>query len=196
MPDAYRAFIALVLPDALREHLRGVQGCLSDNGLRARWVRPASMHLTLKFLGPLPLDKVAAVIAVLDQVARGCPPLQLTAAELGGFPHLHRPRVLWLGIGGQHERLRRLQQSIEAALATLGWPPEKRPYQGHLTLARAKGRRPWDKRAGDILARCTPRKAMAFQADRLALFRSRLQPGGAVHDQLKEWILIDTGEPH
>jgi len=195
MSDAYRAFIALVLPDALREHLRGVQACLSGNGVRARWVRPASMHLTLKFLGPLPLDKVAAVIAVLDQVTRACPPLQLTAAELGGFPHLHRPRVLWMGIGGQHERLQRLQQAIETALAPLGWSPEKRPFQGHLTLARAKGRRPWDKTVGDILIRCTPREALSFQATRLALFHSQLQPGGAVHEQLKEWILIDSGTP-
>jgi RNA 2',3'-cyclic 3'-phosphodiesterase len=189
MPEAYRAFVALTLPEALREYLRGVQRCLSDNGVRARWVQPASMHLTLKFLGQLPLHQVAAVIAALDRVADDCPPLQLTADELGGFPHRYRPRVLWMGIGGEHERLCGLQEAIEAALATLGWSPEKRPYRGHLTLARAKGQRPLDKNVGDILTRCTPRGAMAFQADRLVLFRSRLQPGGAVHDKLKEWVL-------
>ncbi len=189
MPDAYRAFVALTLPEALREHLRDVQACLSDRGVRARWVRPASMHLTLKFLGPLPFDKVAAVIAALDPVAEDYLPLELTAAGLGGFPHPHRPRVLWMGIGGDYERLIDLQQAIEAALAALGWPPEKRPFQGHLTLARAKGRRPMEKRVGDILIRCAPREAMTFQAGRLALFSSRLQPEGAVHDKLKEWIL-------
>ena len=136
MPEAYRAFIALPLPDALREQLLGVQRCLAQNGVRARWVRPESMHLTLKFLGQLPLDQVGKVIAALDQVAADCPPLQLTAAELGGFPNPYRPRVLWMGIGGEHERLRELQQGIEAALAILDWPPEKRPFQGHLTLER------------------------------------------------------------
>jgi 2'-5' RNA ligase len=147
------------------------------------------MHLTLKFLGQLPLDKVAAVIAILDKVADDCPPLQLTAAEVGGFPQRHRPRVLWMGIGGENERLHRLQQAIQTGLATLGWPPEKRPFQGHLTLARAKGRRPLERVVGDILTRCTPEEAMTFQADRLTLFRSRLRPGGAIHNPIKQWIL-------
>ena len=189
MPDAYRAFIALSLPEPLCEHLQGIQRCLSDHGVRARWVRPESMHLTLKFLGQLPLDKVAAVIATLDQVTDDCPPLQLTAAEVGGFPQRNRPRVLWMGIGGEHDRLRRMQQAIEAGLAPLGWLPEKRPFQGHLTLARAKGRRPLEKGVGDILTQCTPRETMTFQADCLTLFRSRLQPGGAIHNPIKQWIL-------
>ena len=191
MPEDYRAFVALPLPEALREYLQGVQRCLSDNGVRARWVRPASMHLTLKFLGQLPLDQVAAVIETLDQVAEDCPPLQLTAAGLGGFPHLQRARVLWMGIGGDHQGLHDLQQAVDAALANLGWPPEKRPFQGHLTLARTKGRRPLEKSVGDMMTPCAPREAMAFKADRLTLFRSRLLPGGAVHDKLKEWVLAD-----
>jgi len=189
MPDAYRAFIALALPDELRRHLGRIQRCLSDGGVRVRWVRPESMHLTLKFLGDLPLEKLPAVTDALDQVAGRCAPLQLTAAGLGGFPNRNRPRVLWVGIGGEREGLVSMQQRIEAGLSPLGWPPEKRPFQGHLTLARARGRGAMEKGIGDILAQCDPGDALAFQADKLTLYRSRLRPEGAVHDILKQWTL-------
>jgi len=193
MPETYRAFIALALSDELRRHLGGIQRCLSAKGIRARWVRPESMHLTLKFLGELPLDKMAAVTEVLDQVAGQCAPLQLTAAGLGGFPSRSRPRVLWLGIGGEREGLVSMQQHIEAGLAPLGWLPEKRPYAGHLTLARAKGRGSLEKGTGDLLTQCEPGDALAFRADNLALYRSRLLPEGAVHDILKQWTLKTPG---
>lgn len=189
MPDTYRAFIALALSDELRRHLGRIQSCLSKKGVRARWVRPESMHLTLKFLGELPLEKIAAVTEVLDQAATHCAPLQLTAVGLGGFPNRIRPRVLWLGVGGEWEGLVSMQQRIEAGLSPLGWPPEKRPFRGHLTLARARGRGGLAKGTGDILAQCEPGDALAFQADHLALYRSRLRPEGAVHDILKQWTL-------
>lgn len=194
MPDAYRAFIALALPDELRRHLGRIQRCLSDKGLRARWVRPESMHLTLKFLGDLPLDKIPAVTAVLDQVAGRCAALQLTAEGLGGFPNRNRPRVLWVGIGGECGALVAMQQGIETGLAPLGWPHESRPYRGHLTLGRAKGRGTLAKNTGEILTQCEPGGALAFRADRLVLYRSRLQPEGAVHAPLHQWTLTPPGD--
>ena len=126
MTDAYRAFIAFPLPRKVLDCLAGVQHCLVTQGIRARWVRPEGMHLTLKFLGRLASEKVDAVTAILDTVAGHYAPLQLTARGLGGFPHRSRPRVLWAGIEGENERLGCLQQVIETGLAPLGWPKEKR----------------------------------------------------------------------
>jgi 2'-5' RNA ligase len=192
MPDAYRAFIALDLPDALRDHLGRAQQCLKDQGIHARWVRPAAMHLTLKFLGQLPLEMVDPVAAALDRISAHATALQLTATGLGVFPNQSRPRVLWMGIGGESEQLMMLQRSVEEALSSLGWPEERRPFQGHLTLARVKGRRPFEKGLADMLAQCESRDALVFRADCLALYRSRLQPEGAVHDKLRRWPLNST----
>jgi 2'-5' RNA ligase len=189
MSEAFRAFIALPLPDAVRDHLASVQRCMSGKGVRARWVQPAGMHLTIKFLGQMPLEKKEGVMAVLDQAVTGCAPLQLTAAGLGGFPNRRRPRVLWMGLGGEVGRLRTLQETVETGLSNLGWAKEKRPFQGHLTLGRAKGRRPMERDTADILLRCEPREALAFETDSLVLYRSRLQPQGAVHDKISAWIL-------
>ena len=189
MTDAYRAFIAFPLPRRVLDCLLGVQHCLSTQGLRARWVRPEGMHLTLKFLGPLAAEKVDAVAAVLGTVADHYAPLQLNALGLGGFPNRSRPRVLWVGIEGESVRLGCLQESIETGLAPLGWSKEKRPYKGHLTLARAKGRRPFERHIRELLAQCEPNEPVGFVADKLTLYRSRLRPGGAVYDIVSQWVL-------
>jgi 2'-5' RNA ligase len=86
-------------------------------------------------------------------------------------------------------RLSRLQQDIETGLAPLGWPKEKRPYKGHLTLARAKGRRPFERHVRDLLVQCEPDESAVFIAEKLTLYRSRLQPGGAVYDKISQRVL-------
>lgn len=189
MPDIYRAFIALTLPPPVREHLAGVQDCLSGQGVRARWVRPESMHLTLKFLGALPAETVPAVVAALTPVAGGCPPLNLTTGALGAFPSRRKARVLWMGLEGESDRVTALQQAVETALAPLGWTPEKRPFRGHLTLARAKGRGRFPDGIHTGLTQCQPAAAVTFQAAWLTLYRSRLRPEGALYDALHQWRL-------
>lgn len=192
MSDAYRAFIALALPPAVTDFLRQVQDCLANEGVRARWVRPEGIHLTLKFLGRLGPEKIAALAAAVDSVVSHAAPLELTAQGLGGFPNRSRPRVLWVGIGGQSESLADLQQHLENALMPLGWPPEKRPFRGHLTLARAKGRRPLAKNMADTIELCGPKGVVSFTAATLVLYRSHLMPTGAVYEALRQWDLHDA----
>jgi 2'-5' RNA ligase len=189
MSDAYRAFIALPLPRQVIAYLSKVQHCLAAAGIHARWVRPEGMHLTLKFIGRLAPEKTPAVDAVLDRAAAHYSPLQLTALGLGGFPNRRRPRVLWVGISGETAQLERLQQDIDTGLAALGWPGEKRPFKGHLTLARARGNRPFERGIEPIVAQCEPREPFGFVADRLTLFRSRLRPEGAVYDTCSQRVL-------
>jgi RNA 2',3'-cyclic 3'-phosphodiesterase len=189
MSDAYRAFIALPLPRKVIDHLSAVQHCLATGGIRARWVRPEGMHLTLKFIGHLVPEKIEAVHAVLDRAAAYHSPLQLTALGLGAFPNRRRPRVLWMGIGGETIRLGRLQHDIENGLSALGWPCEKRPFKGHLTLARARGRRPFESDIESLVVQCEPREPFGFVADKLILYSSRLRPEGAVYDKCHQRVL-------
>jgi len=192
MSDAYRAFIALALPPAVTDFLKRVQDCLVKEGVRARWVRPEGMHLTLKFLGGLPPEKMDDLAAAVDAVVRSYTPLELTAQGLGGFPNRSRPRVLWVGIGGQSARLADLQRHLESALMPLGWLAEKRPFRGHLTLARAKGRRPLARNMADTIEQCEPEGVVPFTAARLVLYRSHLRPTGAVYEALRQWDLHDA----
>jgi len=192
MSDAYRVFIALALPPAVTDFLRQLQDCLANAGVRARWVRPEGMHLTLKFLGLIAPEKIDILSAAVDAVVDRCAPLALTAQGLGGFPNRSRPRVLWVGIGGQSARLAELQQNLENALIPLGWGAEKRPFRGHLTLARAKGRRPLAKNMADAIEQCEPEGVVPFAAATLVLYRSYLMPTGAVYEALRQWNLHDA----
>ena len=192
MPDTYRAFIALPVPPAVVDFLKRVQDCLVGKGVHARWVRPGSMHLTLKFLGPLESARVDDVCTALEMVIAHHSALQLTVQGLGGFPNRRRPRVIWMGIGGENHRLEDLHRDIEAGLDTLGWPREKRPFRGHLTLARAKGRRPFDRSIANLWAACEPEMPLGFTAESLALYRSELKPQGAVYHKLGHWELKAT----
>lgn len=188
MAETVRAFVAFKLPADIIEHAAGLQSALKARGLRLRWVAPRNMHLTLKFLGDIPAAEVAAVGLAVQRAARGTAGLPLTVQGMGVFPGIKRPRVLWIGLGGQIEGLRQLYSSIEDELAGLGLPREGRKFKAHLTLARFKGWvSPQDlMQALEELGDYTPKP---FAADHLVLYKSDLKPSGAVYTPLSEVFL-------
>jgi RNA 2',3'-cyclic 3'-phosphodiesterase len=138
-----RTFIAVELPSEVRRHLfqTGKKMALNIPDRAVRWVAPENVHLTLRFLGDTPEDKVSAVTAELDQITHGFPPFSLHLDELGCFPNRKRPRVIWAGLSGGLKTLNALQSRIETAVQALGWPEEGRPFQPHLTIGRVKDSR-------------------------------------------------------
>lgn len=178
-----RTFVALELPAEVKHAVAAAQ----DRAVRAvRWADPESAHLTLKFLGPTPEDAVARVDRALARAARGTGPLRLRTAELGCFPDRRSPRVLWLGLDGDLERLGALRDAIEREVSPLGWPTEPRPFAPHLTLGRLRSdTTPAERRAlGEALAGMTPPAPVAFAARELSLMRSDLSPKGARYSRL------------
>ena len=186
---AIRAFIALELPESAREALGGVQKQLSPAGGKdVKWVRPEGIHLTLKFLGNIDEAQVEKVAQETAQAAAGCPPLTLKMKGVGAFPGVSRPRVVWVGLTGDVERLARLAADLEGRLSRLGFAPEGRPFTAHLTLGRVKefGRARGAKSAlGEAIVNLSGLDIEEFQATELILFRSELKPGGAVYTRLR-----------
>jgi 2'-5' RNA ligase len=113
MPASLRAFIAAELPGDLRPELGRVQAALAAAGVRARWARPESIHLTLKFLGQVPVEAIARVAEGLAEAVDGQPAFRLAVGGLGAFPGLRRPRVVWVGLAGDIEALAGLQRRLE-----------------------------------------------------------------------------------
>ena len=183
MPASLRAFIAAELPGDLTAALGRIQRELAGAGVRARWVRPESIHLTLKFLGRLPVEGVARVAEALAASVEGQPAFRLTAGGLGVFPGLRRPRVVWVGLGGETEALTGLQQRVDRNLAARGFAPEARPFRAHLTLGRFDDTGSPGPVA-DVLARDAGREAGRFEVRELVLFKSDLRPTGAVYSAL------------
>lgn len=196
MEEKIRTFIALPLSEDVKEALGRLQEDLRRCGLSARWVRwvkPASVHLTLRFIGEVPHAAVEPIAAAAAAAAVGFRPLRLQVRGVGVFPGIRKARVLWVGLGGETEALFGLQQRLETELAAAGLAPEKRRFRAHLTLARFKDR-PEPGRIVDLLDRFSEFTAEPFSAAELVLFRSRLTPQGAVYTRLKEILLAPAHE--
>lgn len=192
-----RSFIAIELPEEVRSGLRRLQAELRSAGHAfVKWVAPESIHLTLKFLGNISVEKVAAITAVMEEAGQGASSFQLKIGGLGAFPNLRRPRVLWLGIAGETDRLVVLQRRIDDGLVALGFAREIRPFTPHLTLARLRqGTSPRDQQTFGELVMKTPLEASyEVSVNSLSLMRSQLLPGGAVYSRLAEVKLKRQGD--
>jgi len=188
-----RTFIAIELDEPLRYALRAVRDRLEPDlpPRSVRWVDPVNTHLTLKFLGDTPSDKVDAIHQALVDAVAGFAPFTFTAAGLGCFPNIRRPNVIWIGVEEPGGTLARLQVAVEAAVAPLGWHPEKKPFHPHLTLARVRRNVGGSERRaiGEVVARSDLGELGTVSVSGIALIRSDLRPTGPVYTQLA-WVTL------
>ncbi|GAB4427648.1 MAG: RNA 2',3'-cyclic phosphodiesterase [Chloroflexi bacterium OHK40] len=177
-----RLFIALSLPEHVRQELAAVQVRLRGHPLRP--VEPQGLHLTLQFLGDVHAELVAPLLDALSAL----PPvrIQLRLAGLGGFPNLEQPRVVWAGVGGDLATLAELQRRVVGATARLGLPTDERPYRPHLTLGRVPQSAPVARvRAlGAAVVACAPPAPLVWEAAGPTLYESTLTRAGAVYTVL------------
>jgi 2'-5' RNA ligase len=183
MGERIRAFIAIPLPRDVKDRAREIQARLREAGLRLRWVKPQAMHLTLKFLGDIDRDRVPAIEQALAAAAASAGPLALAARGIGVFPTVKKPRVLWMGVSGETASLLAVHSRLADELALLGFQPEKRRFNAHLTLARAKGHLD-PRRLVHCMETIGGLSAVPFTARRMVLYRSELKPDGAVYTEL------------
>lgn len=191
--ETIRAFIAIPLPEPLLEQLGRLQGKLEQAvpPRSVRWVRPAGIHLTLKFLGDTPANKLPDIQAALAAVARNASPCPFAVAGLGCFPNPSRPRVVWVGIQEPGGRLTLLQETIEEAIAPLGFPPEGRGFSPHLTLGRIQrhASRSDVASVGQVVSQTTVGELGQVPSTHLHLIRSTLKPTGAEYTTLAAFSL-------
>ncbi len=178
-----RLFIAIELPEEIKRGIAAIQEKLRKSGADAAWTRPEGIHLTLKFLGEVPDAKVMDIRTALAGAVSGAAGFRLEAAGAGAFPNSRNPRVLWLGVRGDLERLGALQSAVEGAMVKLGFDPEDRAFSPHLTLARIKYIRPrfsWQQAIEGI----RDVQLGAFDAVAVSLMKSELKPSGAVYAEV------------
>ncbi len=185
MGEKLRAFIAISLPEPVLQGIVTAQETLKRSGLKIRWVRKEGIHLTLKFLGDIDRDSVEKISEAMERATGSFSPFTLWAEGIGVFPNLRRPRVAWVGLSGDIEILRALQRDLESQLSGLGFSKEKRPFKGHLTLGRVKGRLDGIKLQG-ALEDLGDYRTESFTARSIVLFQSDLRPDGAVYSRVAE----------
>jgi 2'-5' RNA ligase len=187
-----RLFVAINLPDALREEIHDAVAPLREDGVPARWVKASSYHVTMKFIGEVRPDDGNAMEEMLRRCVSGYRPVAVGLEEVGAFPSLRRPRVIWLGVTPTPQ-LRALKHDLEHAYARLGIERETRAFRPHVTLGRVDD----DADAGDFrdfesLAREIGVEAQ-FTASHLDLMRSRLRPDGPEYS-LEARVALSPGD--
>lgn len=173
-----RTFIAVVAEGEVHAAALGAIDRLRSAAENVKWVAPENLHWTLQFLGDLDDVEVAEVCRRVVQTAAELPPLQLSAAGVGAFPDIDRPRTLWLGAEQGSEAFCQLQARIADQLDDLGFRREKRRFVPHLTLGRV-GR---GSHGGPVLAKRLHRladyQAGGMEVAETTVFASRLQRDG------------------
>jgi RNA 2',3'-cyclic 3'-phosphodiesterase len=196
-----RIFIGIDLdPDVrvrISRFLEGVESFAPE----ARWVRPESLHITLKFIGEQTPEQVASITERLRRVEGIA--FEIRSVGYGFFPTAKAPRVFWIGIHAGPQ-LSELASKIDAAMAELGVPREDRTFSPHLTLARAGGGRKsgspkWRKGDGSNLAFAVLEKRLSamgeldfgtMTAHEFILYQSQLSPGGSNYTKLMRFPLM------
>ncbi len=182
-----RTFVAVELSDEVKTHIAAaIDQLRSEQINNLRLVRPEGVHLTLKFLGDIDADRVTAVAEAMSQVAVRHTPFGLILGATGVFPNANRARVLWIGVDGDLEPLRLLQAGIEDALTAIGFSPEKRGFNPHLTIGRMHHRasRSDRSRAADTLSSLLLPERQPIAVNAISLMKSTLLPDGAIYERI------------
>ncbi len=201
-PQHIRAFIAIALEPGwiaeLKQVQRQFQSRLPEEAVR--WVRPEQLHLTLRFLGQVSRESSAALTVALNQAVADIAPFRLALAGVGSFPDSKNPRVVWVGIKGQLDSLRRLQAQVETQMRGFGDHHEERIFQPHLTIGRVKAHGKIARSVGELVECAAVRDPGEMIVRQIHLVHSELAPEGARYTTLASAALIipdaaDTESP-
>jgi 2'-5' RNA ligase len=181
-----RLFVAIEIPEHVRSALGELMKSLRDTCRDARWVRIAGLHVTLKFIGESPPERVAKLKSALATIAPRAP-IAMNFSGLGFFPNARRPRVLWAGVEAGPD-LAALANAVENALSPAGISQEDRKFTPHLTLARFKESAGVDALQVAI-EKAGPLDFGSATATEFHLYQSVLKPGGAEYTRLATFLL-------
>ena len=191
MQETKRVFIAIELTPEVHQTLARLISRLKLSGDESlRWVKPENIHLTLKFLGETPVQKLNTISTVLEHLLSQYVPFLLTIKGTGYFPDARYPRVLWTGVTFP-AALTEIQRDIDQALLAIGIPAEKKPFSPHLTLARVSDQSN-DGAALKTIQELNSLRDTIFgqmQADRVTLFQSVLSRQGSTYTPLARFPL-------
>ena len=183
-----RSFVAIPLNADIISCIEEMQEELRSLPADVKWVRPQSIHLTLKFLGNIEESEIGNIAQKIQHVTNGYKSWSMLVKNLGTFPSPRNPRVVWVGMEDKSGQIITLQNQIEQELVKLGFEKERRKFSPHLTLGRVRS--PKGKKY--LLQHLTEKKEKVFGeilVDRVVLFRSDLKPTGAIYTALKEFTI-------
>jgi len=185
MPDSVRSFLAFDLEnESVRQRLSDVQKLLVQAGADLKLVEPQNIHMTIRFLGDIPLSMVEKVFEEMRKVQFA--PFSVQISGVGVFPDLRYPRVVWAGITEGGDQLKSVFGQLEPRLRGLGFSPDPKGFSPHLTIARVRSGRNKAQLA-EFVSKNVGYAFGSVKAECLRLKKSDLTPKGPIYSTLKEF---------
>lgn len=177
-----RTFIAIDICDKAKKEVALLEEGLKKAHADVKWVKVENVHLTLKFLGEVAEEKIKDISGILDGIASEYSKFDITLSQIGAFPKLDYPRVVWVGIEGNSAALKEIAAKVDEGCTKIGFEKEKRPFSAHITLGRVRS--PKNKRElkeAIVNLSITP---LTSSVDELVLYQSVLTPQGPVYTKI------------
>jgi RNA 2',3'-cyclic 3'-phosphodiesterase len=184
-----RMFVALEIPDKIIKKILELRDAAAGNESKLNWEHKDKIHLTLKFIGEVPEEKVDLIKESLNFI-EDFSKINLELTKFGFFFRKKEPKILWMGLKAD-KNLNILFEEIENNMLSLGIPKEERKFKPHLTLLRIKKpvRKKFIKNFEDYLF-----DRVSFNADSVALIKSELSAEGSKYTEIKKYKLKDLEE--
>ncbi len=182
-----RTFIAVELPDHLKRQVDKLVVSLKPLAGGVRWVKAANLHFTLRFLGNIESDSVPALAEQLRKNLENTKPFSICLSGLGCFPNMRRPRVIWLGTGGDEENFKTLANEVESACRRCGYDKADKTFSPHLTIGRIKF-----PKGLEVLTENLQKiqfKSDEFNINQVVIFKSDLSPRGPTYTPMAKVVL-------
>jgi 2'-5' RNA ligase len=184
-----RSFLAFELPPYIKKNVAQVSGEIQKSGLNVRWIKVDNIHLTVVFMGNMDSEVLKAIGDDMMKVCARYGAFHISLNGMGFFPNRRRPRVIWLGLDGDLERMSHFRDDLQKQVIPFGVKEEKRPFKPHLTLGRFRKSRQTEIQLDEFLMKYGDLKSPVCPLDELILFKSDLKPGGALYTKLASWPL-------
>lgn len=183
MPEKLRTFIAIELPGEIQKKLGEFSESIKNPQDRVTWVSSNNIHVTLKFLGDVPIGDIDSIRDIISAVAKNYSPFDAAIKGTGVFPDPRSPRVVWVGVDTGKEKVKNIYMDLEERLVSIGIPKEERSFTPHLTLGRVKYIKDV-KRFTEGISKHKEDLFGNFMADSISLIKSTLTPKGSVYEVL------------
>ncbi len=184
-----RTFIAIELPERVKKKIELAQAPLKKTKAFVSWVKPGNIHVTLKFLGEVPEDKINDVFLATEKALEGAKKFRLRLKGMGAFPDFRRPRVIWIGAEKGEEELSYLAERVEEETEKIGFPKENRKFSAHFTIGRVKS--PKNIENLTEMVKSSDFSTDVIDVNEVVVMRSQLHPAGAIYTPLKKIALTN-----
>jgi len=182
-----RTFIAIELSEDIKSALDQVESHLKYSGADVKWIAKENIHLTLKFLGEINDAKCEKIKSILDTIAKSTKPFYISIKDIGAFPKIDYPRVIWVGLDKGAVESTELAGKIDSELAKIGFEKETRPFSAHLTIGRVRSLKNKQALKEKITGYQLPSASSPrFSVGIVTLFQSKLTPSGSIYTKLHE----------